>query len=680
MTRHASNHKALASREAKYDVSEPKSYARWLKILCALLLIAACGVVRYYWGSSAANANPTGRPNADVAISDRSGDRSSEEQPRHTRDRQDRDGRQARAQSPKARDRSDEAIPEVVAAVNTRRITREDLGRDCLRHFGKEVLESMVNKRLIMLECQRRGVKVTRREVSQEIEKMAAQFKIPVDQWLKMLKQERNVTAEQYADDIIWPTLALRRLAGKQITVTEEEIRAEFQTQYGEQIKVRLISSSSPERAAKLRAKAVANPEDFGNLAKQYSEDAASAAVKGVINPIRHHGSYPQIEDAVFNMRDGEISQVIEARGQYLIFKREEAISPRQVAFKDVVEKLEGFLRDRKTRAVAQEVFRDLQERARQANAIQNVWNDPVQRRKLPGVAATVYDDQITIRELAEQCVARHGREVLEGTINRALIDLECKRAGITVTEDDINREIELVAEKNVKLTSDGKPDVRAWLALMAKQGVTPDVYRHDAVWPTVAMKKLVAKNVEVTEEDLQKGFDANYGERVRCLAIVLNDLRRAEQVFEMARKHNTPEYFGKLAAQYSVEPGSQALQGEVPPIRRHGGQPVLEEEAFKLRTGELSGVIQAGDKFIILRCEGRTKPVTTDFAAVRDEIYRDIHEKKLQVAMGERFEAMQEAATIDNYLTGSSHSPKPTAKKASTAQLPTMRQLPDRQ
>ena len=101
----------------------------------------------------------------------------------------------------------------------------------------------------------------------------------------------------------------------------------------------------------------------------------------------------------------------------------------------------------------------------------------------------------------------------------------------------------------------------------------------------------------------------------MRCLAIVLNNQRRAQQVFEMARKNNTTENFGELAAQYSVEPGSQAMHGEVPPIKKYGGQPKLEEEAFALKPGELSGVIQVGDKFVILRCEGYTKPANVDFA-----------------------------------------------------------------
>ncbi len=72
-----------------------------------------------------------------------------------------------------------------------------------------------------------------------------------------------------------------------------------------------------------MQAQAAAKPEDFGNLAKDYSEDTPSASLKGVIQPIRKHGSYKEIEDAVFNMADGEVSPVIHAGDQYVILKRE---------------------------------------------------------------------------------------------------------------------------------------------------------------------------------------------------------------------------------------------------------------------------------------------------------------------------------------------------------------------
>jgi len=47
-------------------------------------------------------------------------------------------------------------------------------------------------------------------------------------------------------------------------------------------------------------------------------------------------------------------------------------------------------------------------------------------------------------------------------------------------------------------------------------------------------------------------------------------------------------------------------------------------------------------------------------------------------VALTERFEDMQEAAVVDNYLANTSHSPKPS-KTPSTAHLPTLRQMPVR-
>jgi hypothetical protein len=139
----------------------------------------------------------------------------------------------------------------------------------------------------------------------------------------------------------------------------------------------------------------------------------------------------------------------------------------------------------------------------------------------------------------------------------------------------------------------------------------------------------------------------------------VLNQQRRAQEVWEKARLKPTVDHFGQLAAEYSVEAGSRSLEGEVPPIQKHGGQPLLEQEAFALRTGELSGIVQVGDRFVILFSEGRTEPIEADFNEVRKDIYEDIHEKKLRLAMAAEFTRIQEGAQIDNYLAGTSQSSK---------------------
>ena len=106
-----------------------------------------------------------------------------------------------------------DSVLKVVARVNGEDITRNQLAEECLLHYGEDVLERMTKKLLIIQECKARKIQVTQEEVNAEIHRMATRFKLPVDQWLKMLKEERGINPSQYSNDIIYPTLALRKIA-----------------------------------------------------------------------------------------------------------------------------------------------------------------------------------------------------------------------------------------------------------------------------------------------------------------------------------------------------------------------------------------------------------------------------------------------------------------------------------
>jgi len=595
-----------------------KLKARLGMIVGSVLVVAACVVIRYIGGGpDPVSADPAGPPSA----------------------------------------AGDTSKLKIVAVVNNEQVTREQLGNECLRHYGQEVLESMINKQLIGEQCKRQNIVISRADVAAEIERMAQRFGLTTKQWLEMLKQERGITPLQYASDIIWPTLALRRLAGERLKVTGQELQEVFDMQYGEAVRARLIACNDLPTARKIRQTAAAKPDDFGELAKKHSVDS-SASVKGLIQPIRKCGSFKEIEQAAFNLADGEVSQVIPAAGQYVILKREGLVPAAKVDLKQVAPQLEEIVRERKMRALAGEVFLQLQKQSK----VEDFLKEPARGRNMPGVAAVIDSRQITMRDLAEQCIDRYGEQVLEGTINRKLLEQACKKRNITVSKEEIDREVVRAAAEMVPPKQDGSPDVETWLKTVTeRQNVTVDVYRNDAVWPSVALKKLAGEDVKVTEEDLKKGYESNYGPRVRCRAIVMANARRAQQIWEKARQKPTVENFGTLAEQFSIEPQSQQLRGEVPPISRHGGQPLLEEQAFSLKPGDLSSIVQVGDKFVFLFCEGYTEPVNVSisFQEVRDEIYKDLHEKKLRLAMAECFEQLQDAATIDNYLAGTSKSPK---------------------
>ena len=135
--------------------------------------------------------------------------------------------------------------PKVMAVVNGQQITKEELAGECLQRYGKDVLESIVNKHLIFQACQKHNIAITDGDVETEIEQMASKFGLPKDRWLTMLEREREITPDRYRREIIWPTLALRRLANQQIVVTDEELKKAFESEYGPKVKVRMISVSS---------------------------------------------------------------------------------------------------------------------------------------------------------------------------------------------------------------------------------------------------------------------------------------------------------------------------------------------------------------------------------------------------------------------------------------------------
>ena len=543
----------------------------------------------------------------------------------------------------------------VLAVVNGQQITRQQFADECVRRYGKDVLESMLNKHLILQECQRRAIMISEADVEAEIENMASKFQLPVDRWLSLLERERNISADKYRREIIWPTLALRRLAAERIVVGDDQIREAFEAEYGPKVKARMIAVSSREKAEAIRRKAIANPDRFGDLAKDESEDAHSAAARGLIAPIRKNAGHAELEQIAFAMKEGEISPVIAVVNQYLILKceghlAENFIAPEQIA--RVKLQLHDQLRDQKLRVTAGEIFQQLQESAQ----VVNLLKDPAKRQQHPGIAALVNGQPITMLKLSEEALLRHGKDVLDGEINRMILTQELKKQRKVVTNESIDQEIARAAVAYGHVDANDRPDVDSWLkAVTESDDVSVELYVHDAVWPSVALKLLVGDNISVTREDMEKGFAANYGERVEVLTIVLSNQRTANTVWEMARSNPTDQFFGELANQYSVEPISKANFGKIPPIRRFGGQPIIEDEAFSLEPGALSSILSVADKYIILRCLGRTKPVVQEFAAVESELRKEIHEKRLRLAMAEEFDRLKESAQIDNFLEGSS-------------------------
>lgn len=557
---------------------------------------------------------------------------------------------------------------EVLAVVNDQTITARHVGNEAMVRYGEEIVDSLVDRYLVLQACQAAKIEITAADVNNEIGRIAKKFGLTTESYLELLETERDITTDQYRSDVIWPMLALRALVADRVKITQEEFNEAFIAEYGESVKCRMIMMVDRTQLEQVLAQARANPETFGQLAAQHSEDEASASVRGLIPPIRHHMGDPALETMAFSLQENEISEPYALGDQWIVLqcvKKLAATPPAEEAFPAIRDQIVDRLRDEKVRSEASVLFNELRSQAQVAK----VYGNAELMQQNPGIAAIINQQKLTIAQVTTQALKRHGVEILDGEINRTLLEQALQKANQQVTDADLDAEIARAAMSFGYVDPQGKPDVAGWLA-EALQGADQkaiELYKQDAVWPSVALKKLVG-DTPVTEEDIQEGYQKNFGPRVEVLAIVLGDQRTAQKVWDLARTNPTDEYFGELAAQFSIEPTSQSNFGKVPPIRQFGGQPTIEKEAFSLNKGDISGIIAAGDKYIVLRCQGRTEPLVSDISAVRDELISEISERNQRLAMAAEFDRLKASAKIYNVLKGA-------AQEGQAAQQPAQRQ-----
>lgn len=558
--------------------------------------------------------------------------------------------------------------PEIVAEVNGEKITREDLIQESLRTHGEEILQRMLNRALILDECKKRNINITRTEVDREIERLAKQFNIDRAQFLNIIRNDNNMSPDQYANEVIWPRLALETLIYDKIQVSQEDIEKKYLSTYGPSIGLLMIAAQTQEKAAEIRERVLKDPDSFGEIAKTESIDMLTASNKGRMQPVFQF-SLPDadLEKQLFALKEGEISPVIGPYGpqkNYMIFqceKRYDSIVPKEKIDK-IKDQLTAKAKADKLKGEAQRLFERLGKEAK----VENILKNPELRKQYPNLAATINGQPIYLESVLEMCLNLYARQDLESMISIRMIGQECKKVQLAISEQDLDTDIWIRAAEATLPLPDGSPNIKEYMdAELAKYEVPKDVYRTNIVLPGVALKKLSAGLVKVTDEDIQKGFEANFGPRVQCLGIVLKEERRARDVWQKARTLPAKEnkkletVFEELAAEYSIEPGSKQMRGKIPPIIKNGGQPKLEEEAFQLKPGELSSVIQIDrDTFVILYCQEIIPPKEVKLDQVKDSLMSDIKKKKEMIAINEFYKGVMKRATIINYLTGETFTP----------------------
>lgn len=253
----------------------------------------------------------------------------------------------------------------LVAKVNGQPVSYSELAEACIRKHGEKVLDELINRRIIEQECAKRRITISPAEIEADIQASAKRAGMPSEALLKSWEDNQGCDRETLFKDVIWPKLALTKLAGAGVDVSEKELQESFEANYGVRVKARMIMCNDRRRAFEAweqanRAVEQGHPEEFTRLVREYSTDPASRPLDGRIQPIHRFSGVPAIEEAAFKLRDGQLSPVIEVGSYFVILLCEGRTDPVDVTMAEVRDMLREDIYRKKVEQAALSVFAEL--------------------------------------------------------------------------------------------------------------------------------------------------------------------------------------------------------------------------------------------------------------------------------------------------------------------------------
>lgn len=117
---------------------------------------------------------------------------------------------------------------------------------------------------------------------------------------------------------------------------------------------------------------------------------------------------------------------------------------------------------------------------------------------------------------------------------------------------------------------------------------------------------------------------------------------KRADDALAQAKATKDYDAFGELAGKVSMDDW-RVMMGDHKWLHRGRMPEAVEKVAFSMRVGEVSGVIDTGDSFCIVRMNGREDTHLVPFAEVKPQLKKDLEQQKrdeLRAALDKRLRA----------------------------------------
>lgn len=530
----------------------------------------------------------------------------------------------------------DQTLPHnkiIVGSINNSEITKADLMQELLERRGRKHQNLMVERIILDQEAKKQGINLTEKEINEELLNHIGNAKSPEEFEKKELRpQGKNLAC--FKIDTVIPTLQLRLLAERKINVTDAQVRQAFERLYGENVICRFIVCKTVKDALQIHSQINGSRQKFLAAEQTVAANETNKNLFG-LKPVPHTSNPDLIEKRAFELKDGEISEVLptpEKRGVIILRERLQASTIDRLDYANMSKMIRRHLINENLKDVVIDLEFTLQKDAK----IELAKGELV---------CTVNGFPITRTEIAEELIQRYGGKHVESMLYRRMVEMEAEKLKVKLTNEDVQAEVlRMVKANNCKDLPMFENE------FLARQGMTLAEYQLDVVRTRMLLQSIAREQLKLTEEDLKKEFDKQFGSKVICRMIALNDPRQADDAYKQIG--NRREVFIDFARR-QPNPNLKALAGLMPPIARFATNDIIERTAFELKDGEISGVLQApeGGYVILLRENLAPADSQVKFEEVKDILQVHATETKCKDNVPQIIESLKGKYTFKNYL-----------------------------
>lgn len=271
-----------------------------------------------------------------------------------------------------------------------------------------------------------------------------------------------------------------------------------------------------------------------------------------------------------------------------------------------------------------------------------SIW--AVTRSNNNEVVARVNGEVITRNDLYEAMLMQTGQDTLDNLISKKIIEQEAEKQNIQVSDAEVEKEIKELADYY------GGQD--AFEQTMASYNTSMDDVKKDVVL-NVQLEKLMGSKITITDEEIQKYFEANTDsfatpEQVKVSHILVDSEEKAQQVKQQLA---AGQDFAELAKKYSTDTASKDLGGDLGMVSKGEMVEEFEKAAFALEIDQISEPVKTEFGYHIIKVSEKNAAQPGTLEENKDEIKDILFNQEMETEYSKWMQEKYDSSKIENLL-----------------------------